>query len=380
MRVLIVLALVCGMAVSAHAELPAEPIPNVLSLETPYPPNYAVVHDFAFGGLIDSKFAVVDTKTQRFKGMMSAGQFANIDFSVARQKFYVGETVHTRGTRGDRQDIVAIYDFENLSLQNEIDLPPKRMNVVVNLSTSVITDDDKFLLVFNMNPRTSVTVIDLDKEAVVNEIDMPGCTLLYPDAQNGFFSLCGNGGLVRVGIDSEGKETDRHASVAFNDIDNDPLSEKAARIGDTWFFITYAGEVQPVDASGTKPGIGKRWWLASEAEREAGYRPAGWHGKGSNSGNNLWVGMTPNGYEGSHKDPALEVWQFDTQARKLINKAELVTPALSIGVSKGGDGESAKLLVVNIEAGLDVYEASTGEYIHTIKALGDTPYMVQSID
>ena len=49
--------------------------------------------------------------------------------------------------------------------------------------------------------------------------------------------------------------------------------------------------------------------------------------------------------------------------------------ALSIDINKDN-----KLLVVNIEAGLDVYDGISGEYEHTIRALGDTPYMVHAVE
>ena len=364
----------------AFAELPAEPIPNVLSLETPYPPTYAMVHDFSFEALLDARYSLVDVSNRRFKGMLTAGQFANLNYSIKRQKFYVGETIHTRLNRGDRQDLLAIYDFENLALQKEILLPPKRMNVVVNLSASVITSDDRFLLVFNMNPATSVTVVDLDTEAVAGEIAMPGCTLLYPDQSGGFFSLCGNGGLVHIALTEEGQEKGRWASDPFNDIDRDPLSEKATQVGDTWYFITYAGEVQPINVSGSRPAIGKRWWIASSAERQANWRPAGWHGKATLGDRAMYVGMTPDGYNGSHKDPAPEVWQIDVRTRKVTQKITLETPALSIAVSQGGGDEPARLLVVNIAGSLDVYDAASGDYVHSVHSLGDTPYIVHAID
>jgi len=368
---------VAGMTLPAAAELQPEPIPNVEKLTVPYPGSYAVVHDFAFGGLIDSKFGLVDTATRRFKGMMSAGQFATIDWSMQRQKFYVGETVHTRGSRGTRQDLVTIYDFENLSVLKEIELPPKRMNVVVNESATAITPNDQFMLVFNMNPATSVTVIDLDKEEVVNEIQTPGCTLLYTQRNGGFFTLCGNGGLVSIKLDDDGQETGRWASEPFNDIDNDPLSEKAALVGDVWYFITYKGEVQPIDVSGDRPKLLPRWWLASADERDNNWRPAGWHGKAPHDDGMLWVAMTPNGYNGSHKDPASHVWLYDLGSRKRIAQIELKVPALSITAS---DGKEPELLVVNIEGSLDVYDGLSGEYIHSINALGDTPYIVHAID
>lgn len=365
------------MAAQVGAELQPEPVPNVEKLQVPYPGSYAMVHDFAFGSLIDSSFGLVDTSTRRFKGMLSAGQFATIDFSVKRQKFYVGETVHTRGARGERQDIVAIYDFENLDLVGEVDLPPKRMNVVVNHAATAITPDDKFMLVFNMNPATSVTVIDLDKEAVAGEIQMPGCMLIYPHAKDGFFTLCGNGGLVAVTLDANGQETERWSSEPFNDIDNDPLSEKAQRIGDVWYFVTYAGEVQPIDVSGPKPKILPRWWLASDAERADNWRPAGWHGRGGHDSGLLWIAMTPDGYNGSHKDPATEVWLYSVESNKRLARIPLKVPALSITVDAA---DEPKLLVVNIEGSLDVYDAQSGDYVHSIHALGETPYMVHAIN
>ncbi|MDG2277050.1 MAG: amine dehydrogenase large subunit, partial [Pseudomonadales bacterium] len=372
-----VLSLLFGVS-AVWAELPAEPIPNLIKLKTPYPAGYALVHDFAFSGLIDSKFALVDTQNQTYKGMISAGQFATINFSTKRQKFYVGETIHTRGVRGKRQDIITIYDFENLDVVNEIDIPAKRMNVVINESSVVMTADEQFLLVFNMNPGTSVTVINLDSETVVGEIPMPGCTLMYPDTQRGFFSLCGNGGLVHLMLDEQGGEKSRWSSEVFNDIDADPLSEKAAYINGVWYFVSYKGEVQPIDVTAQRPAVAERWWLASQMDRAANWRPAGWHGKAGNATDGttkLWVAMTPDGYDGSHKDPATEVWLMDVERRSMLKRISLEVPALSIDVNRAND-----LLVVNIEGNLDVYNGLTGEYRHNIRALGDTPYMVHAVE
>ena len=370
-----------GMALiltaSVQAELPAEPIPNVETLQVPYPSSYAVVHDFAFGSLTDSSFALVDTKTRRFKGMLSAGQFATFDYSLARQEFYVGETVYSRGTRGTRQDVIAIYDFANMALVGEVNLPPKRMNVVVNHAATGLTADGRFFLVMYMSPATSVAVIDLERRTLVSEIPLPGCSFVYPDLQRGFISLCGNGTMLSVKLDEAGKELTRESSAPFNDIDADPLSEKAALINGVWYFVTYGGAVQPIDVNGAKPVVGERWWLTTPDERAANWRPAGWHGRAGHDSGRLWVGMTPDGYTGSHKDPAPEVWLFSVENRNNLQRFPLRVPALSIAVSKGADPE---LLVVNVNGQLDVYDALTGVYRHSINALGETPYMVHTID
>ena len=370
------LLVLCSFTQLAAAELPVEPIPNVEVLETPYPRGYALVHDFAFSGLIDSKFSLVNTTSRRVLGMISAGQFATVDFSLKRQKFYVGETVHTRGARGTRQDVVAIYDFENLALVGEVDIPTKRLNVVVNAGATGVTSDDEFLLISNMNPATSVTVIDLDTEAVAGEIPTPGCTLAYTQANGGFFSLCGNGGLLAITLDDKGVEASRWSSEPFNDIDGDPLSEKAAYIDGVWYFVSFGGKVQPIDVTGDRPELLPTWSVTTPEEHAANWRPAGWHGKGGADGR-LWIAMTPDGYNGSHKDPATHAWLIDVDSRERLATTELEVPALSIAASGGDD---PRLLVVNIEAGLDVYDGESGEYVHTIKALGDTPYVVHSVE
>ncbi len=361
---------------SAQAELPAEPIPNVEKLAVPYPGSYAIVHDFAFGSLIDSSFSLVDTEDQSFKGMMSAGQFATITHSVARQRFYVGETIHTRGVRGKRQDLISIYDFANLALVKEIELPPRRANIVVNKALTAITSDDRFLLVFNMDPGTGVTVIDLDSETIAAEISTPGCSLVYPDQVGGFLQLCGNGTVARIALNDDGTQADRWVSDVINDIDNDPLSEKATLIDGVWHFFTYAGAVQPIDVRGATPQIGKRWWLASEAERKDNWRPAGWHGNAADAKGNLWVGMTPNGYNGSHKDPAPEVWLYKPGKQKPAKRIELKSPALSIDATRH---KKPRLLVVNIEGSLDIYDGLSGKHLRRITELGETPYMVHAI-
>lgn len=377
---LVHLALFCLIPVHAAAELPAEPISPDQSIElaTPYPASYVMAHDFSFSALIDATFALVDIDTGEFKGMLSAGQFATLSYSLKRQKFYVGETVHSRGNRGTREDLVAVYDFAHLKLQKDIVLQPKRSNSVTLKNSTAVTADDRFLLVFNMSPATSVTVIDLDTESIVNEFDAPGCYLMYPDLQGDFFMLCGNGSLLAVDLDDTGQVVASTVSPTFNDIDKDPLSEKASLVGDSWYFVTYAGEVQPIKVSGDKPEILPRWWTTSTAERAENWRPAGWHGTaGSGHADGLlWIAMTPKGYPGSHKDPATEVWLFDTKKQSRLARFPLKTPAISIGVTGAAE---PRLVVANVESALDIYDGRTGKHVNTIRGIGESPYQVYSV-
>ncbi len=375
MRVRLLL-LVWLAASFSWAELPAEPVPNVAKLPVPYAPHWVLIHDFAFGNLIDSKFVLADADSRTFLGMVSAGQFATIDTSAKRRELYVGETYHARGTRGARTDLITVYDMENLAVQAEIELPPRRANVVINRASTALLDNDSLLLVLNLNPATSVTVVDLESRRVLGEVATPGCAMVYPETGRSFFMLCGDGALERIVLDDAGSVATRERSAPFIDIDADPLSEKAVRIGSRWYFVSYAGAVQPIDVS-TAADVMPRWWLAADDERASGWRPAGWHWTAAHPDGRLFVAMQPNGYPGSHKDPATEVWVYDTANRTRKQRVELTTAGISIGVT--ADAEP-RLLVANVDGAVDVYDANLGTYLHTLHDVGETPYMIHRID
>ena len=353
--------------------LPVESTNSVASIATPYPKSFALVHDFGYGSLVDSAFSLVDVANGRFMGMMSAGNFATGNISSARQEIYIGETYYSRGTRGERSDLVTVYDMKSLDRLAEIEIPKKRAGIVVQKSGTAITTSGKFYLVFNLTPGTSVSVVDLDSRTFVGEIPTPGCSLVYPTVDHNFFMLCGDGKLLHIELDDSGKLASQSKSEQFIDIDADPLSEKSSLVGSTWQFISYQGDVQPI---GSDAVPGERWSLASKRERRKNWRPAGWHWTAGHPDGRLWVGMTPNGYEGSHKDPATEVWVFDVAKQKRLARFELNTMGLSIDVTLE---ETPRLLVVNIEGALDVYDASTGEYQRSIYDLGASPYQVHRL-
>lgn len=365
------------VATTVAADLPPEAVPNVVKVPVPYKAHWVFVHDFAFSNLIDARFALVDGDTRAFIGMLSTGQFASLNVSAARGEIYVSETYYSRGNRGDRTDLVTIYDMETLAVEAEIEVPKKRAASVVIKANTTLTGDGRFLLVFNMDPATSVTVVDLDRRVVAAEIATPGCSLVYATAERSFFMICGDGSLLSVALDERGAERDRTRSAPFFDIDADPLSEKSSRIGSTWYFVSYAGRIQMISADGEVPRVGDVWWLASDEERASGWRPAGWHWTAGHPDGRLYVGMMPNGYQGSHKDPATEVWVFDTTKRSRIARIALATPAIAIEVTAD---TSPQLLVANIEGTVDVYDAGSGAQLRTIHDVGETPYMIHRID
>ena len=363
-----------ALAAEYPQALPAEELLVTETLAAPFPLSYALVHDFGFGSLPDSAFSLVDTASGKYKGMLSAGNFATLDLSPSRQELYVGETYYSRGTRGDRADLLTVYDMATLARLAEIELAPKRGAMVTNKNASGITASERFLLVFNLTPATSVAVIDLATREQTAELSTPGCSLVYPTVGHDFFMLCLDGAALFISLNDEGREASRTRSQPFIDIDADPLSEKAARIGGVWHFASFRGQLQEVGADG-QPGA--RWPLVTEAEAEAGWRPAGWHWTAGHPDGLLWVGMTPDGYDGSHKDPAQEVWLFDVEAQERQARLPLRELGMAIDVSLE---DEPKLLVLNASGALDVYEALSGDYVRSILDLGASPLQVHRLE
>ena len=93
---------------------------------------------------------------------------------------YTLETHYSRMTRGERTDVVAIWDPRTLEFQSEIEIPPKKVSGLPLLSFSGVTDDDRFLLLYNFTPAQSVTVVDLENRQVAGEIETGGCGLVFP--------------------------------------------------------------------------------------------------------------------------------------------------------------------------------------------------------
>ncbi|MFX8934007.1 amine dehydrogenase large subunit, partial [Acinetobacter baumannii] len=73
---------------------------------------------------------------------------------------YSPETYFSRGTRGERTDVVTLYDPAHLSVIGEISVPPKRSSNMPMLSNAQLTDDGRFLMIYNFTPAQSITVVD----------------------------------------------------------------------------------------------------------------------------------------------------------------------------------------------------------------------------
>jgi methylamine dehydrogenase heavy chain len=341
---------------------------QIAVLPSDYPGSWLFAHDANFQSLIAGRVILVDAAadTKEYKGAIGAAQFGSFIESKGRAELYVAETFFSRGTRGERTDVVTVYDKSTLQKIDEILLPGnKRMQIVTNKHTLRLIDDDRFLLVFNFTPASSVTVIDIANRSIVSEIAVPGCTMIYPNGQRSFSSMCGDGSMLSVSLDKDGKERKRAVTASFINVDEDPAFEKPVYIDGVAYFVTYLGDVIPVNMKGPKAEPMSKWSLVSDAERGLNWRPSGWQIV-SGQDHELYVIMNAGGFNGSHKSGGENIWVYDLKKQEKVRTITPVTPAFSIELL---NSSPVLLAVTNVNMGVDIYE--TNGVLQRSLSLGD---------
>jgi methylamine dehydrogenase heavy chain len=330
--------------------LPPDTIPKVEKLPAKYPTTWSFLN-YA-GDRIELRN--VGSDTREVKGQLQAHDSATLLVPDKRPEFYVADTVWSRGVRGTRTDFITIYDTQTLNPIGEIVLPgTKRALITAMEGLLTFTDDQRMALVFNFTPASSVAVVDLIKRQVLGEVDIPGCSLVYPSGTRGFSTLCSSGTLLTVRLDANGAVAGRSETKAFNPLDTDPLFTASTLVGGVRYFPSLHGRVQPIDMRGDEVKVLPDWQLVTAADAAGQWRPSGWQIVASDEQKLLYVLMQPDAHEGTHKDPATEVWVFNVATKSRIKRIRLVRPGSSISLTHGAD----QLLLVQSGERLDVYEA-----------------------
>ncbi len=349
------------------AELPVDTIPRVETLPSSYPDTWVYAHDTNFYALNDAKVIVVDVavENRNYKGSIPSAHFPSFLAASTRAELYVAESIHSRRLRGERTDLITIYDKVNLAPIDEIVLPgAKRGMIVTHKNTLQFLDNEKLLLLYNFTPAASVSVIDIEKRQLLGEVSIAGCAMIYPSQQRSFGSLCGDNTMLVTHLDENGKIKQQERTRAFFDTNADPVFAKPAVIAGVYYFPSFKGMVQPVDMTGANPGISANWSLLQEQDRLENWRPGGWQiATAHETSHRLFVLMHPDGTDGSHKGGGSEVWVYDVESKKRLDRMKLKEWGVSIEVTQG---EQPYLVVTNGNMDLDVYSADSGEWIRLI--------------
>jgi len=367
-------------AAMATAVAMAEPrYENVSVARLPEPGAHRIyLSDVAINHIVDGRLHVIDGDALKYLGVVSIGFTGNATLSVDRKELYVATTYYSRLSRGERSDVVDIHDPQTLEHRGEIAIPPRHAQALPYKGLARPSADGRWLFVQNATPASSVTVVDLKARKFAAEIPTPGCWIVIPShsAGNRFSTLCGDGTIQSIVLNDNGSLNARARSPRFFDPDEDPLFVQADNIGDRHFFVSFKGRLHAVDLSGDEPRIEASWPLAAGEEARKGWRPGGYqllaiHRKSGR----LFVAMHAGGREGSHKDPAREIWVFDLEARKRLARLPGHN-AIAIAV---GQGDAPKLFAVDgLKMGLAVFDAGARpRFLRRMEQIGDSATLME---
>jgi methylamine dehydrogenase heavy chain len=364
----VLLAALQGVAAAA---LPADPIGVVNTLPAASP-HWVWVNDFVFPHMTDGQAILLDGDSGKYLGLLSTGfGFTRVNPSRDGKVIYSPESYFSRGTRGDRTDVVTLYDPRKLAPLSEIAIPAKRSSNMPMMSNSELTDDERFLLIYNFNPAQSVTVVDTRSRKFVGEIETSGCALVYPTGPRSFFSICADGALLDVHLDATGHVASQKRTPRMFDVTTDPVTEKGVRLGDTWTFVSFGGTFYSVGITANALAPGAKWSGLSAADQQQNWRPGGLQQLAVHAGTKRIYSIMHQGPVESHKDPGNEVWVYDLAKRSRVQRITLKNPAGSIQVTR-----DAKPLLFAAFIGsttVDVYDATSGANLRSIENVGTTP-------
>ncbi len=313
-----------SMPTPAAGEVPVDPIGRVESLRSPLSPHVVWASDPVL-----RRIALADLESGDLLGVIDGGYGITAAlFARTRPEIYLPETHYSRGSRGERTDVVTVYDALSLLPRAEVVVPPRRAINQLPSANAALGDDDRFALLLNMTPATSVSVVDLARRSFVTEIAIPGCSLVYAAGSRRFFSPCGDGALLVVTLDEQGREVSKRRTSPFFDPRRDPVTEKAVRLGDEWLFVSFEGRLHAVDVS-AEPRFAEPWDLVGPEDRADGWRIGGHQHLTVHGAAGRLYALMHQGPPDTHKDPGKELWVYDLRERRRVQRIELRSPGLT---------------------------------------------------
>ena len=381
-------ALFAGLLLTGQASA-QRPVPPELPAETLGTATLAgasteriYVADFVIAHIIDGHIRVFDARGGKLLGMVNTGYAGNFALSAKSDEIYVATTYLSRGGRGERHDVLEVWDSTTLGFKYEVLLPPKRAQALNYRGLVRPTGNGRFVLVQNATPATSITVVDLAERKVVAEVPTPGCWGVLPAASHPsrFSMLCGDGKVATVTLDDKGQVVERQVGEKLFDADNDAWFHSAEQVGDRYFFVSFKGMLTELDLSGPVASVKSAKNLVSAADQKKGWRPGGYQQFAVHpSGRWAVVAMHDQGREGSHKSPAKQLWTFDLNSgRRVAVSPGLGTVALTF--SKSGQRLQA---LDGVTSAMHVWPWSEGGRLNkglVVKPAGEVALQLESHD
>lgn len=184
-----------------------------------------------------------------------------------------------------------------------------------------LSADERFIYIQNATPATSVTVVDLEKGEVVQEVPSPGCYGIYPSVEGyGFSTICNDGSFNTFQLSADGTQFDSKKSEKIFDVDSDPIYLAYDRAEGDLLFVSYHANVYRLS---DKDGVITKVGVTPIAEGIPGdWGVSGYSTLSYNDASGvLFVTMAPGHHDGSHYHPAAEIWAYDLKNKTLLYRS-----------------------------------------------------------
>lgn len=380
--VLLACAITGLMSMPSAAQTPPPP---VLESEEPYTrtmPPLSPHWGFIRGGFETGATRIFNGDTGKMVGMIATSRWSDLALDPTNKFYYVSETIWTKINRGTRQDMVSVYDPVTLNLVSETPVPG-RLIIGADRNNFVISDDGKTGFIYNLDPASSVNVVDLEKRRTLQTVELPGCASLIPNPAGGFSALCSDGTLATVSL--KGRTATTTHTAPFFSATTDPIFGPFVydRAKAEATFLTYTGLIYQARI-GAEPKVGEPWSL----QAAAGLRPGdskpldvNWFPSGRQlialhrATGTLYVLMRKAEFW-QHKEGGDEIWVVDLASRKVKRRVPLKKTAENIEVTQDAkpllfvNGEEDKVRVIDATSFEQKFEIENagGGVISTIEA------------
>ena len=324
-------ALLLSLAATCVARAGAEPESVGKSVTLPARPG---PHWFWLSDILLHRTALFDADRGELLGTISSGT-AGVGFVISplfspdHREIYLAETYYARGVRGERTDVVTVYDATTLAPLDEIGIPPRRAEYFPGNAANALSDDGRFVAIFNLTPMTSLSVVDVKARRFATEVQTPGCSLVYAAGRRRFLMVCADGAAMTVALEEEGGGARVERSQPFFDPQKDPVTEKAVRRGNEWLFVSFEGIVHPVDVADETLRFGETWSLLADEDRGASWRIGGAQHLAVHAASGRLYALMHQGGSDTHKEAGTEVWVYDLASRRRVQRIPVLNPIVS---------------------------------------------------
>jgi len=338
------------------------------------------VMDAVFHHMFESRMNVFDGRSGQFLGMVPMGYNGHAQLSHDGSKVYTMTTYHSRMTRGERTDVVEVYDARSLKFEREVVLPVRRVQGLNYRNLFRQTTDGQFIVLQNATPAVSTSVVDVQNNRFAGEITATaGCwgVIPLPNKSRSFMTICGDGALLSIDLNDKGQMQSQSRSARMFPVESDPVFLTHAMERDKAHFISFNGNVYTADLSAAEIKFAPIWSILDDKDKAANWRPGGYNITDvHHASRRMYVLMHQNGKESSHKNPAAEIWVFDLASKKRLARIP-GRDALALSIDQSN---SAPRLLTMDTVNAYIYDIAENQpkLLRTIEGAGETALQIEA--